>query len=778
MWAYKRHKGGRIIVSTAGGDGFLTAILPQDGMQLDFDLVVGWSANKGLHIEGGAGLAIEIPVNKHLGPILLNSVNVGASIESNTMSLTAGITARAELGPVKAVVENIGVRLAVDLAAGGNLGVADMTVGFKPPNGIGLTIDAAIIKGGGFLSIDTVRGQYAGALELTFAAFSLKAIAILTTKRPDGSKGWALLVLIYGQFPTPIQLSFGFQLSGVGGLLGVHHGCDRQQLEAGMRTGAFDGILFPRDPVGDAPTIINQLRVIFPIRANALIIGPMLELGWGTPNIIKVRLGLLIPVDNVFGGGRMSVKQIILLGQLDVQLPPGVQPDQTLLRLLVDILGHVDLEQNVAGFVARLRDSRVALVTLTGMLVVRIAWGARPSFVLAAGGFHPRFNDVPPGLPAPIDRIGAGFSIGPVKITITGYFAVTPATVQAGARVDAKAKLGSVEVNGYFGFDTIFYFEPTFHFEIDAACCFSVRWKGRSLAGVDFRGTLTGPGRWHLIGHAEFSILWWTVGINIDEAWGDPPSVPALSGTNVLALLTSDVRNRDNWSAQTPAGGAALVTVSAHAREDEALAHPLSRLSFTQRRVPLKLDLQRFGRTPIIGDKRLEITEVRVGDAAVTPTYSSEFFARSNFLELSSEQKLAQPSFEPLPAGIEVGSTAYSVAPDLDVPLDYETVYMDPDQPEVKPVRDTVRFGLRFDHLVLQASHAEVARSQLRIEDRLKPAAAARMRVTEAPLANVLAATLGAAGAIADAALYSTTLAKQNAPPGTVVVEAFELSLP
>ena len=188
-----------------------------------------------------------------------------------------------------------------------------------------------------------------------------------------------------------------------------------------------------------------------------------------------------------------------------------------------------------------------------------------------------------------------------------------------------------------------------------------------------------------------------------------------------MALLTGDVRNRDNWSAQTPAGGAALVTVSAHAREDEALAHPLSRLAFTQRRVPLKLDLQRFGRTPIIGDKRLEITEVRVGDASVTPTYSSEFFARSNFIELSSEQKLAQPSFEPLPAGIEVGSTAYSVAPDLAVPLDYETVYMDPDQPDVKPVRDTVRFGLRFDHLVLQASHAEVARSQLRIEDRLKP---------------------------------------------------------
>ena len=59
---------------------------------------------------------------------------------------------------------------------GGNAGPAQIDVGFKPPNGVGLSIDAGVVKGGGYLFIDSDAGEYAGALELTFAGFlSLKA---------------------------------------------------------------------------------------------------------------------------------------------------------------------------------------------------------------------------------------------------------------------------------------------------------------------------------------------------------------------------------------------------------------------------------------------------------------------------------------------------------------------------------------------------------------------------------------------------------------------------
>ena len=65
----------------------------------------------------------------------------------------------------------------------GNLGPVDLALGFKPPNGVGLAIDAGVVKGGGYLFFDFDKGEYAGALELTIADFlSLKAIGLITTQ--------------------------------------------------------------------------------------------------------------------------------------------------------------------------------------------------------------------------------------------------------------------------------------------------------------------------------------------------------------------------------------------------------------------------------------------------------------------------------------------------------------------------------------------------------------------------------------------------------------------
>ena len=82
------------------------------------------------------------------------------------------------------------------------------------------------------------RGEYAGALELTFAAgFGVKAIALITTRRPDGSPGWSFLLMIYAQFS--VHIAFGIFLTGVGGMIGLHHGVDIPALTAGMKTGVL-----------------------------------------------------------------------------------------------------------------------------------------------------------------------------------------------------------------------------------------------------------------------------------------------------------------------------------------------------------------------------------------------------------------------------------------------------------------------------------------------------------------------------------------------------------
>ena len=105
---------------------------------------------------------------------------------------------------------------------GGNLGSIDFSLGFKPPSGLGLSVDGGGFKGGGFLGFEPEQQSYSGMLGLEYQdQFTLKAFGLLTTRLPNGQIGFSLLIVISSEF-TPIQLGFGFKLSGVGGLLGLN----------------------------------------------------------------------------------------------------------------------------------------------------------------------------------------------------------------------------------------------------------------------------------------------------------------------------------------------------------------------------------------------------------------------------------------------------------------------------------------------------------------------------------------------------------------------------
>src|SRR6185436_9038336 len=184
---------------------------------------------------------------------------------------------------LNAVVENIG--LGVDFALvndrSGNAGPLDVALRFKPPKGVGLSLDTGVVKGGGYLFFDFDKEEYAGALELDFAGIvSVKAIGLITTRMPDGSKGFSLLIVITAEFGTGIQLGFGFTLLAVGGILGLNRTMALQPLVESVRSGAITSVMFPRDVVANAPRIISDLRTFFPPREGTFLIGPMAKLGW------------------------------------------------------------------------------------------------------------------------------------------------------------------------------------------------------------------------------------------------------------------------------------------------------------------------------------------------------------------------------------------------------------------------------------------------------------------------------------------------------------------
>ncbi len=768
---------GKVVIDLSGADGFLAAILPDGGITVPFDLIAGWSSERGVYVEGGAGIAIDIPIDVDLGPIKLQLLHLELRLGTDGLALEASGAVSAMLGPFAMSVERMGAKALLAFPdGGGNLGPANLAIDFKPPTGIGLALDAGVVKGGGFLSIDEPRGEYAGILELSFGPVSIKAIGILTTKVPGGN-GWALLLLVFGEF-TPIQLGFGFQLSGVGGIIGLQHGVSIDALQSGLRTGVLDSVLFPRDPVANAPTLLGQLRVVFPIVPRALTVGPAVKLGWSTPALVTLKLGIILQFDDVLGAGpgSPSFSRVVILGQLKVQIPPvdelGIDAP-ALIHLQVDVVGGYEVEEQCLWVDAVLRDSHVAMLPIVGSLTVRARFGSNPTFVLAVGGFHPRFTDLPPGIP-PQERVGIQLDYDIVKVRIVGYVAITSNSFQVGAEASLVAAGGGFRVEAYLGFDALFIFEPVFRFEIDFRVGASVKYKSISLASLKVKGTLSGPGRWEVEGHASISLLFFEVGIDFEVAWGRAES-PALPSVKVGEKIAQALSAESSWHAELPSGNP-LVTLRTVDTSGDVVVHPLGALVGVQKVAPLDIDIDRVGRSVPSDGKRFTIDRATIGTGTpqANPPTRQEHFARGEFIDVSEEDKLAKPSFERFDAGVVVSTDDFVVpaaaASQVVFEPEWETEILGEDTP-----RPPLVF-VPAASLILHAQLGAVALSSINAERRLV-ADTAKVTVSAAGFG---VAAQAAPSVVAAGGQLSYTAAEQlsAATPGaTFVVDAAELAV-
>src|SRR5439155_6143018 len=135
--------------------------------------------------------------------------------------------------------------------------------------------------------------------------------------------------------------------------LGLNRTINLQALMDGMRTNAISSIMFPKDVVANAPKIISDLRAFFPAREGTFLIGPMAKLGWGTPVLVTVSLGILIEVPG----------NIAIVGVLRIALPAG---DVALIKLQVNFVGAIEFDRRRIYFFAALFDSRVVFLTIEG----------------------------------------------------------------------------------------------------------------------------------------------------------------------------------------------------------------------------------------------------------------------------------------------------------------------------------------------------------------------------------------------------------------------------
>jgi len=656
---------GELSVEARGG--FLEKVIPEP-ITYEFDTTIGWSSKSGFFIQNGGTLEASIPTNIDLGVFKLGGTHIGVTPalsggdgEEPGIPVKVSTSPTLDLGFLTANVNRIGVQLDLRFPEDrdGNLGAADIQVGFKPPNGIGLGINAGAVSGGGQLNFFPEENRYSGTLSLQVGNIGLTAVGLLKTELPGGQDGYSLLILITADLP-PVQLGFGFVLTGVGGMLGINRQAKMDELGATVRTGSLSSVLFPQNVVENSQQIISDLRTIFPPRADRHVVGPMARLGWGTPVMLRMKIGVILEIPT----WKIAIAGIF---QLDL-------PDQkvALIDINLAVVGVIDIPNKRIAIDASLYDSRIVQFTVSGDMAMRLRWGDDSRFVLSIGGFHPRF-EAPEKFPS-LDRVKVEMSppSGNPRMGMKGYLAVTPNTFQVGAKFFIHGEFGPATVDGKLGFDALFHFDP-FKFVIDFIAKISVGIKGKGLS-LKLDGRLKGPGPFHLDGKVTIDILFFETTVKVQATFGESKGKESLPAANVMKELTAELGKPANWSAQLPPGSASLVNVRQPESESEGegggsesdgggddsgpvLVHPLGGVSVRQTVVPLAFRIDLYGNAKPATYDRFEITNVSVDGSDLTRGRRvKEKFAPAKYREMSDAEKLESPAFVKRQAGIEAGS--------------------------------------------------------------------------------------------------------------------------
>lgn len=669
-WLFAEIEGLTLKLGTSDADSFIGSLLAAAEIEGEFNLALEWQASTGLRVQASGGVEIALPIHKALGPIELQTIYLALRIKDDgTLSLETSAALAASLGPLFAAVDRIGAQLDLRFVEGADakFGPFDLALGFKPPSGIGLAIDAGVVKGSGYLYFDFDREEYAGALELVFSEWlALKAIGLITTKMPDGSKGFSLLIIITVEFGTGIQLGLGFTLLGVGGLLGLHRIVNIDAVKEGIRTGAIESVMFPKDVIANAPKIISDLRRFFPVQLDIFLIGPMAKLGWGTPALFTAQVGVILEFPNV---------NITLLGVVKVVLP---DEEADILRLQVNFVGRLEPSNKLLWFYAELYDSRVLTITLEGGFGLLVKWGDDANFVLSAGGFHPRYD--PPPLPFPEPpRIAASIlNESYARIRVESYFAVTSNSAQFGARAELYFGMSEFRIEGHLTFDALFQFDP-FYFSFSLSVSLSVKVFGVGLFSVGFSGMLEGPTPWHIKGKGKIKVLFFSIKVPFEHTWG-PSQDTKLEPIEVFPLLEKEFNALTNWEARLPESSNLLVSLRklGEADSDQLVLHPVGKLRVSQRKVPVNFKLDKVGNQRPADVDEIDVDAALPG-ANVTVTKVREKFAIGQFKDLDSSNQLSSPAFEPLEGGIEIGVAGEEMKTNQAVRrvIRYETVIID-----------------------------------------------------------------------------------------------------
>ena len=653
------------VLDLGGADSFLRGVFGDGQSTLPLAMGIAWSSGKGLSFSGNPQPTLTIPTSIRIAGVLTVDeiqVELGPG-DSDAARISVSVTGGFALGPFSAVVEHMGVELLATpkaLDAPGNFGPLDLAFGFKPPDGIGLAVDIAdIVSGGGFLRIDSEKGEYAGVVDVELLEVGITAVGLIATRLPDAPDAWSMFLSLSARF-VGVQLGLGFTLNGVGGLVGIHRGLDEDALGDAVRTGSLDAILFPEDPIADAPRILADIDAIFPPVQDQYVFGPVAKIGWGTPTLVEIDVGIAIQLPEPLA--------ITLLGVLEAILPDEAAP---ILELNAAFAGTLNLTEGTLKIDASLSGSKVAGFLITGDMSVRMELFGQPSFLISFGGFHPAFD--PPASFPRLERLAISLDTGDtLQLALGGYFALTSNSIQFGAFAYFHLSEAGFTAEGGTSFDALIVYRR-FGFTISLSVWVSISAGNAELLCVQLSGDLTGPNPWQLVAEASFKLLGIKQSIELELSFGERESQAAVEEADVQALLEEELARDDAWSVLSPAGAVPVIVDS-----DSALPaiDPAGRVQVGQRVVPLDRAIERYGNADLAGEDIFSI-EVQ-GFAADEIEDLEDWFGSEHYFRLDQDERLSAPSFTLMKAGMIVGGSRAAAPPVRSMTYDHEIAYKDP----------------------------------------------------------------------------------------------------
>ncbi|XXF76151.1 hypothetical protein P2318_24235 [Myxococcaceae bacterium GXIMD 01537] len=677
-----------------------------------FDLDVQWDSEKKFTF-GAGGIVADVPIGLSAGPARIQHLRarIGPSKDGEALEVDVAVGLQFKLGPLTALAEGVGFQMRAEGAECGNLGPVQLKAGFKPPDGVGLTLEDGAVKGAGYLGKDSATNQYVGAFEVQLTErFRFQITGLLATQLPDGTKEISLFLQgglgINPGFPVG-----GLALTRVGLMFGYNRRFDLAAFRAGIKTGLLEALLSPPDPLANLAQTVSQLTVLFPPAKDKHTVAVTARLSRGDE--VKLDIGLLYDPKQRL--------RIVAASRIEIDCRQGG-------KLKLAALGVLDLRKGELMLEAHLYDSKLAGVEVEGDAALLVRWGSPRTFVLAIGGFHKEYRGLERSLPV-FSSLGRFTLKMPdtevLKITLTAYFAVTPNTLQLGAQVDAFVGIEHlVSLEGGFGFDALFEFDP-FYFDAEVRGRVKLKVLGETIAGARFEGRLRGPRPLRVSGKVTFEVLWWDVSYPFDRRLsGTAPALPA--PVDPVELIRAELQNPRAWEAGALPADAGSVRLSQKPSANRLLLHPLQPLKFVQDAVPLELPLEKVGGKPVTARGAVRLAGVSFGGASAntSPAPVKEQFSRGRYQQLSKEQLFSMPPFEEMPAGAVIASdTAVAVGAGATASTqEFDEIRLGAAAVPPVPTRKAAISAISLDRLLARSARADAAERRLGAERFLKRA--------------------------------------------------------